>query len=84
MFVKHCKVEIYYTEFLLAENSNPQLTVKKKFSKSDTLGKLLGHGSLEPVGTVPTVRYRTYSNTVGKATRICEKVRYLPVPYRHR
>jgi hypothetical protein len=38
MFVKHCKVEIYYTEFLLAELSKPELTVKRKFSKADTLG----------------------------------------------
>jgi hypothetical protein len=50
MFVKHCKVEIYYTEFLLAELSRPELTVKRKFSKADTLGQycyryfiLLGH-----------------------------------------
>jgi hypothetical protein len=39
MFVKHCKVEVYYTEFLLAEHSNPERSVKRKFSKADTLGK---------------------------------------------
>ena len=38
MFVKHCKVEVYYIEFQLAENSNLEETKKKKFSKSDTLG----------------------------------------------
>merc|ERR1711892_123280 len=37
MFVKHCKVEVYYIEFQLAENSNLEETKKKKFSKSDTL-----------------------------------------------
>ena len=37
MFVKHCKVEVYYIEFQLAENSNLEDTRKKKFSKSDTL-----------------------------------------------
>lgn len=37
MFVKHCKVEVYYIEFQLAENSNLDDTRKKKFSKSDTL-----------------------------------------------
>ena len=39
MFVKHCKVEVYYIEFQLAENSNLEETKKKKFSKSDTLGE---------------------------------------------
>ena len=38
MFVKHCKVEVYKNDFLLAENSDPSKTVKKKFSKSDTIG----------------------------------------------
>merc|ERR1719186_318716 len=37
MFVKHCKVEVYYIEFQLAENSDLETVVKKKFSKSDTL-----------------------------------------------
>merc|ERR1719300_88994 len=37
MFVKHCKVEVYFIEFQLAENSNLEDTKKKKFSKSDTL-----------------------------------------------
>ena len=37
MFVKHCKVEVYFIEFQLAENSNLEDTRKKKFSKSDTL-----------------------------------------------
>ena len=39
MFVKHCKVEVYKVEFLLAENENPDRTVKKRFSKADTLCK---------------------------------------------
>ena len=39
MFVKHCKVEVYYIEFQLAENSNLEETKKKQFSKSDTLGE---------------------------------------------
>jgi len=37
MFVKHCKVEVYKNDFLLAENSNLGKTYKKKFSKADTL-----------------------------------------------
>jgi len=37
MFVKHCKVEVYFIEFQLAENNNLEDTRKKKFSKSDTL-----------------------------------------------
>jgi len=37
MFVKQFKVEVYYIEFQLAENSNLEDTRKKKFSKSDTL-----------------------------------------------
>ena len=41
MFVKHCKVEVYKVEFLLAENDNPDKTVKKRFSKADTLCKYL-------------------------------------------
>ncbi len=41
MFVKHCKVEVYYTEFLLAEHSNPEKTVRKKFSKSDSIGEFV-------------------------------------------
>eukprot|EP00092_Neocalanus_flemingeri_P109201 GFUD01140324.1.p1 GENE.GFUD01140324.1~~GFUD01140324.1.p1 ORF type:complete len:755 (+),score=238.16 GFUD01140324.1:195-2459(+) len=40
MFVKHCKVEVYYIEFQLAENSNLEETKKKKFSKSDTLEQI--------------------------------------------
>ena len=39
MFVKHCKVEVYKVEFLLAEHGNPENTVKKRFSKADTLCK---------------------------------------------
>jgi ubiquitin carboxyl-terminal hydrolase 4/11/15 len=39
MFVKHCKVEVYKVEFLLAEHGNPEKTVKKRFSKADTLCK---------------------------------------------
>merc|ERR1719495_793092 len=37
MFVKHCKVEVYYIEFQLAENSDLDKIIRKKFSKSDTL-----------------------------------------------
>jgi len=37
MFVKHCKVEVYFTEFQLAENSNPEEIIKNKFSETDTL-----------------------------------------------
>merc|ERR1719283_358394 len=40
MFVKQFKVEVYYIEFQLAENSNLDLTKKKKFSKSDTLQQI--------------------------------------------
>lgn len=38
--VKHCKVEIYFITFSLAENSRPSETVKKKFSKNDTLSTI--------------------------------------------
>lgn len=38
--VKHCKVEIYFIAFSLAENSRPSETVKKKFSKNDTLSTI--------------------------------------------
>jgi len=37
MFIKHCKVEVYFIEFRLAENSDLEEVIKKKFSKSDTL-----------------------------------------------
>ncbi len=40
MFVKHCKVEVYLVEFLLADNRKPEETVKKKFSKSDTVATI--------------------------------------------
>ena len=39
MFVKHCKVEVYKVEFVLSEHGNPEKTVKKRFSKADTLCK---------------------------------------------
>ena len=38
--VKHCKVEVYFTTFALAENSRPSKTVMKKFSKTDTLATI--------------------------------------------
>ena len=38
--VKHCKVEVYFTAFELATNSRPSETVKKKFSKNDTLATI--------------------------------------------
>ena len=41
MFVKHCKVEVYYVELKLVENSKPENFIKKKFSKSDTIGKII-------------------------------------------
>jgi len=40
MFVKQFKVEVYYIEFQLAENSNLEEQKKKKFSKSDTLEEI--------------------------------------------
>jgi ubiquitin carboxyl-terminal hydrolase 4/11/15 len=39
-FVKHCKVEVYLVDFMLAENSRPDEAVKKKFSKTDTIGTI--------------------------------------------
>ena len=41
MFVKHCKVEVYYVELKLIENSNHEKVIKKKFSKSDTIVKFI-------------------------------------------
>merc|ERR1719151_593458 len=40
MFVKQFKVEVYYIEFQLAENSNLEEQKKKKFSKSNTLEEI--------------------------------------------
>ena len=40
MFVKHVKVEIYFTELQLTIESQPEKTVKKKFSKADTIGEM--------------------------------------------
>ena len=37
MFVKHCKVEVYFIEFQLAEYNNLEDTTWRKFSKSDIL-----------------------------------------------
>jgi len=37
MFVKHCKVEVYYMQFQLADNATLEESVQRKFSKSDTL-----------------------------------------------
>ena len=39
MFVKHCKVEVYFMELKLAENSNMDNECHVKFSRNDTLGK---------------------------------------------
>ena len=39
MFIKHYKVEVYFVEILMAENSNTADVKKCKFSKSDTLGE---------------------------------------------
>ena len=49
--VKHCKVEVYYTAFLLAENSRPEETVKKKFSKCDLLSKI--HKTMRDTFQIP-------------------------------
>jgi hypothetical protein len=38
--VKHCKVEVYFIEFQLAENSQMDDKKMGKFSKGDTLGEL--------------------------------------------
>lgn len=35
--IKHRKVEVYFMNLLLADNSRPEATVKKKFSKCDSL-----------------------------------------------
>ena len=40
MFVKHCKVEVYKTDFSLAQHPDTEKTIKKKFSKADTIGEL--------------------------------------------
>ena len=40
MLVKTCKVEVYYTELVLAEKSRPEQTVRKGFSKADTIEKV--------------------------------------------
>jgi len=41
MFVKHCKVEVYEDDFFLAESEDPKKTVKKKFSKADTIDDII-------------------------------------------
>ncbi len=38
MFVKHCRVEVYFIELLLAHHPDTKSNIRKaKFSKSDTL-----------------------------------------------
>jgi len=41
MFVKHPKVEIYFLELQLTQYGFPENIVKRKFSKADTIGKIL-------------------------------------------
>lgn len=41
MFVKHPKVEIYFLELQLTQYGFPENLVKRKFSKNDTIGKIL-------------------------------------------
>jgi len=41
MFVKHCKVEVYKNDFILAQSEDPKKTVKKKFSKADTMDNVI-------------------------------------------
>ena len=41
MFIKQFKVEVYLTEFNLADQSNMEETVRMKFSKADTLDKVM-------------------------------------------
>ena len=40
MFVKHCKIEVYFMELKLAENSTINDVRSAKFSRNDTLGRL--------------------------------------------
>ena len=40
MFVKHIKVEIYFTKILLTSESDPDKVVPAKFSKADKIGEL--------------------------------------------
>jgi hypothetical protein len=40
MLVKTFKVEVYYTELVLAEKARPEQTVRKGFSKADTIAKV--------------------------------------------
>ena len=42
MFVKQLKVEVYFMELQLAENSNLEVTMKQKFSKSSKVGQIVG------------------------------------------
>ena len=53
MFVKHCKVEVYKNDFLLAENSNLSKTIKKQFSKADTLGEYSINSTYRNLSTIP-------------------------------
>ena len=39
MFVKHCRVEVYFIEFELAHNDDLTKIEKRKFSKADTIGE---------------------------------------------
>ena len=39
MFVKHCKIEVYFMELKLAENSSMNDVRSAKFSRNDTLGR---------------------------------------------
>lgn len=73
MFVKHCKVEVYFIEFQLAENSNLEETRKKKFSKSDTLEHIRDVMISEfniPSGAETRLWNKYTSNTYEQLTRL--------------
>ena len=67
------KVEVYYTELWLAENSNLEEQKRKKFSRADTLNKiqtvmreLFGIPDLEET----RLWYKYTSNTYEQLTRL--------------
>ena len=68
--IKHCKVEVYYPAFLLAENSRPEKTVEKKFSRCDLLSKI--HKTMRDIFQIPhNVATRLWTKYPG---RIFEKL----------
>ncbi|KAL3853771.1 hypothetical protein ACJMK2_017284 [Sinanodonta woodiana] len=40
LFVRHCKVEVYYLDLKLCENSQPDKQILKQFSRTDTIDDL--------------------------------------------